>query len=123
MSETRNWTWHLITAVVILFFLGLHMLVMHFDDLVGVFLVGRGAIAWRSVIARSQSGFFAVSYVVLLAAALYHGLYGLRTILFELSLGASARRALTGLCWIAGVGLFGIGTYAAIAAYLLTGVA
>ncbi len=33
-------------------------------------------------------GFFTVSYMVLLGAALFHGLYGLRNILFELGPGA-----------------------------------
>ena len=33
-------------------------------------------------------GFFMVSYIVLLGAALFHGLYGLRNILFELGPGA-----------------------------------
>ena len=37
-------------------------------------------------------GFFTVSYIVLLGAALFHGLYGLRNILFELGPGAGGSR-------------------------------
>jgi succinate dehydrogenase hydrophobic anchor subunit len=119
VNETRNWTWHIITAIVILVLLGLHMLVMHLDDLVGWFLAGETAISWGSVLARSKSTFFATTYVVLLAAALYHGLYGLRTILLELSIGPRGQKALTVLFWIGGVGLFGLGTLGTIAAYAL----
>jgi succinate dehydrogenase/fumarate reductase cytochrome b subunit len=117
MSETRNWTWHIITAVVILVFLALHMLIMHLDGLLGWFSTGANAVNWTSVLARSKSTFFAITYIVLLAAALYHGLYGLRTILFELSIGPSGQKLLNGVFWIAGVSLFGIGALATIVAY------
>jgi succinate dehydrogenase/fumarate reductase cytochrome b subunit len=119
VNEARNWTWHIITAILILVFLGLHMFVMHLDDLVGWFVAGGTAISWTSVLARSKSTFFAITYVVLLAAALYHGLYGLRTILLELSIGPRGQRFLTVLFWIGGICLFGIGTLGTIAAYAL----
>jgi len=118
MDETRNWTWHIIAAVAIVVFLGLHMAVMHLDDLAGWFSAGGAATDWANVLARSKSAFFAVTYVVLLAAALYHGLYGLRTILFELTLGPSGQRFLDGVFWIAGVCLFAVGALATIAIYL-----
>jgi succinate dehydrogenase hydrophobic anchor subunit len=119
VNEARNWTWHIITAIVILVFLGLHMVVMHLDDLVGSFLAGETATSWSSVLARSKSTFFATTYVVLLAAALYHGLYGLRTILLELSIGPRGQKFLTVLLWIGGIGLFGLGSFGTIAAYAL----
>lgn len=120
MRETRYWTWHIAAGVVVLVFLTLHMLVMHLDDIVG-FLnpAGGEAIAWGNVIARSQMTFFVVTYVVLLGAALYHGLYGLRTILFELSPKEPLQRLITVVFWIGGLALFALGTYAAIAAKLL----
>ena len=119
MNEARNWTWHIITAIVIFVFLGLHMLVMHFDDLLGCFVAGGTAISWTRVLARSKAAFFAITYVVLLAAALYHGLYGLRTILLELSIGPRAQRFITVLFWVGGICLFGIGSLGTIAAYAL----
>lgn len=119
MDETRNWTWHIIAAVVILVFLGLHMSVMHLDDLVGWFSSGAEAISWTNVLARSKSTFFAITYIVLLAAALYHGLYGLRTILFELTIGPSGQKLVNGVFWVAGVCLFGIGTLATIVTYVI----
>jgi succinate dehydrogenase hydrophobic anchor subunit len=81
MRDQRLWTWHLIAGVTILVFLGLHMGVMHLNTMLGLFsaVPDKAPIDWGNVIARSQSAFFAVTYVVLLGAALFHGLYGLRT--------------------------------------------
>ena len=119
MKETRNWTWHIIAAVVILVFLGLHMAIMHLDDLAGWFSTAAGTTHWTNVLARSKSTFFATTYIVLLAAALYHGLYGLRTILFELSIGPSAQKLVNGVFWIAGVCLFAVGSLATIATFAM----
>jgi len=61
-------------------------------------------IAWANVVARAKMGFFTVSYVVLLGAALFHGLYGLRNILFELGPGRSVKSALNFVLTAGGVG-------------------
>jgi succinate dehydrogenase hydrophobic anchor subunit len=39
-----------------------------------------------------------------------HGLYGLRTILFELTLKPSLEKAVSAVLALAGLGLFGLGT-------------
>lgn len=119
MDETRNWTWHIIAAVVIVVLLGLHMSVMHLDDLLGWFSARGVATSWNNVLARSKSTFFAITYSLLLAAALYHGLYGLRNILFELTIGPSGQKLINGVFWVAGVCLFGIGALATIVTYMI----
>ena len=120
MKETKFWTWHLITAVIILFFLGVHMAIMHLDLIWGVLNPAGGrAIEWDNVFARSKLLLFAVTYIALLGAALYHGLYGLRTILFELNIKKGLRTFLTVVFWIGGICLFITGTYAAIAVKFL----
>jgi succinate dehydrogenase/fumarate reductase cytochrome b subunit len=120
MKETKLWTWHLLTGAVILFLLGLHMLIMHMDLVIGLFNPAGGrAIEWENVIARSKQIFFVITYILLLGAALYHGLYGLRTILFELDLKRGMQKFVTVFFWIGGTGLFVTGTYAAIMAKLL----
>jgi succinate dehydrogenase hydrophobic anchor subunit len=63
-----------------------------------------------------------VSYIVLLGAALFHGLYGLRNILFELGPGPGIKRALTALLLLMGVGLFGYGAWAAWAVRGIPGI-
>ena len=119
MRETAYWAWFIIAAVVILVFAGLHMTVMHLSIL-GVFNPDGGAVTdWGNVVFRSQHQFLAFSYIILLGAALYHGLYGLRTIVFELGPKKSFQDTFTVLLWVVGLILFGIGTYSAIAAKAL----
>lgn len=118
MRDQRLWTWHVGSGVVILVFLGLHMAIMHVDAVLGLFnQPGTEAIEWSNVIDRARSALFLVSYVVLLGAALFHGLYGLRNILFELNPGAGLKKGLGVLLTVVGVGLFGLGAWAAWASF------
>jgi succinate dehydrogenase / fumarate reductase membrane anchor subunit len=118
MRDQRLWTWHVGAGAVILVFLGLHMAIMHIDTLLGLFnQPGTEAIDWRNVVDRARSASFMVTYVVLLGAALFHGLYGLRNILFELGPGAGLKKGLGVLLTVVGVGLFGLGTWAAWASF------
>jgi succinate dehydrogenase / fumarate reductase membrane anchor subunit len=75
-----------------------------------------------NVFRRSQQVFFMVTYVLLLGSALFHGLYGLRSMLFELSLSKGLQKAIGGLCAVVGVALFVYGSYAAIAVFQMKGV-
>jgi succinate dehydrogenase hydrophobic anchor subunit len=119
MKETAYWTWFIIAGIVILVFGGLHMLVQHLSML-GVFNPEGGAVTdWGNVVFRAQHQFIAFTYIILLAATLYHGFYGLRTIVFELGPKKSFQDGFTVLLWIVGLILFGFGTYSAIAAKAL----
>ena len=114
MRDQRLWTWHLLAGLVIFVLLGLHMAVMHLDTLLGWFNPeGLKPIAWESVLQRARMGFFTVSYIVLLGAALFHGLYGLRNILFELGPARGVKSALNLVLAAGGVGLFVFGAWAA----------
>lgn len=109
------WTWFIIAAVYILIFLGLHMMVMHWDQLLGIFNPAGGeAVAWKNVIYRGQSLFFTITYVILLGAALYHSFYGFRTMVFELGIRKGPQVFWTALLWVVGIILFIIGTSATI---------
>lgn len=115
MRETPFWTWHLIAGIVVLVFLGLHMLVMHLDGLVGIANPhGSDSVAWGNVMHRAQFLFFTVTYIVLLGAALYHGLFGTRILLFELGLKPGAQQVVTIGLWAIGLVLFALGTVANI---------
>ncbi|HVO65962.1 MAG TPA: hypothetical protein VMT12_05700 [Syntrophales bacterium] len=119
MRETAYWTWFIIAGIVILIIAGLHMVVMHLPML-GVFNPEGGAVTnWGNVAFRSQNQFLAFTYIILLGAVLYHGFYGLRTIVFELGPKKSFQDGFTVLLWIVGLILFGIGTYAAVASKAL----
>lgn len=117
MRETPYWIWHILTGIIVLVFLGLHMIVMHFDGTISLSNpAGGSATNWENVIYRSQTAFYAITYIVLLGAALYHGLYGLRTILCELKSGRKFQKCLSIVFWLVGVCLFLIGSYASFVA-------
>ena len=118
MRDRTLWTWHIFAGVVILVFLGLHMTIMHLNGTFPTFNnpFGGEAESWQNVAARMKSLFFAVTYVVLLGAALYHGLYGLRNVLFELNPGAGMRRLVNVGFALAGLALFAFGAWVAVAA-------
>jgi succinate dehydrogenase hydrophobic anchor subunit len=95
------------------------MVVMHLSML-GVFNPEGGAVTdWGNVAFRRRDQFLAFSYIIVLGDALYHGFYGLRTIVFELGPKKSFQDGFTVLLWVVGLVLFGIGTYSAIAAKAL----
>jgi len=113
--ESTLWTWHLIAGAAILVLLGIHMFIMHLGDFFGI--VQGDVLGWASVIERSKEVAFVVIYVLLLGAALYHGLYGLRTIIFELNIPERAERVISVLFVLGGVALFIIGVYGTFVAY------
>lgn len=120
MRQTASWVWFIMAGVAILLLAGLHMTVMHLNGFFEIFNPAGGSpVTWENVVHRSQSSFFVLTYIILLAAVLYHGFYGLRTIIFELGIRRQTERYLTIVLWVAGIFLFAIGTYAAIAARTL----
>jgi succinate dehydrogenase hydrophobic anchor subunit len=122
MRDQKLWTWHLAAGVVILFLLGLHMIIMHLNVTVPLRSLnpaGGHPVDWANVVARGKSAAFMVSYVLLLGAALFHGLYGLRNILFELDPAGWLKRTISVVLLVGGVGLFVVGTWAAIAGFSL----
>lgn len=120
MRETVYWVWSLAAGIVILILAGLHMMVMHLNGFVELFSPAGGSpVTWENVVYRSHSPFFAFTYIILLGAVLYHGFYGLRTIVFELGLKKPTERYVTIFLWVVGIFLFVIGTYAAVASKAL----
>jgi succinate dehydrogenase / fumarate reductase membrane anchor subunit len=120
MRETKYWTWHMAAGVVILLLLGLHMFIMHLDGIIPMFAPHGGeGVSKENSLYRDGLLFFTVTYVLLLGVALYHGLYGLRTILFELTLKPAAEKAVSVVLLLAGLGLFGLGAWAAVAAHAI----
>ncbi len=122
IRDQKLWTWHVAAGVVILVLLGLHMVIMHLEGIVRIFNPAEGApIDWANVAARMKSAFFMVTYVILLGAALFHGLYGLRGIVWELHPPAGLGKGVAVVLLLAGLGLFVIGTWAAVRSYVLAG--
>ena len=116
MRESKLWFLHIITAIVILFLLSSHMGIMHMGYILD-FLGFQNAInptETDKVFARSGQPTFMVFYIVLLGVALFHGLYGLRSIICELSLPKGLEKAVGRLFCVAGVLLFIYGSYVAV---------
>jgi len=119
MRDQKLWTWHLAAGIVILVFLGMHMTIMHLNAVIalkGLNPAGGHPIDWANVVSRARSGFFMVTYVILLGAALFHGLYGLRNILFELDPARWLKRTISAVLLVGGLALFVVGTWAAVVA-------
>ena len=118
MRDRTLWTWHICAGVVILVFLGLHMTIMHLNGTFPTFNnhFGGEAESWANVAWRMKSVFFAVTYVVMLGAALYHGLYGLRNMLLELNPGARLRKGINVGLSMLGLALFAFGAWVAVTA-------
>jgi len=120
MRETKYWTWHMAAGVVIFFLLGLHMTIMHMGEITHFFApYADEAVSEANSLFRDRMLFFTVSYILLLGVALYHGLYGLRTILFELTLKPAVEKALSVVLLVVGLGLMGLGTWAAITVHAI----
>jgi len=118
MRDRTLWTWHIFAGVVILVFLGLHMTIMHLNGTFPTFNnpFGGEAESWQNMAARARTLFFTVTYVVMLGAALYHGLFGLRGILLELNPGAGLRKGINVGLSMLGLALFAFGAWVAISA-------
>ena len=121
MRETKYWTWHMAAGAVILVLLGLHMLIMHVGGITHLFVTPDAGEATSKANSLFRDGmmFFTVTYILLLAVALYHGLYGLRTILFELTLKPAVEKAVTWVLLLLGLGLFSLGAWAAVVAHTI----
>ncbi len=118
MKESTSWILFMFAAIIIVVFLGIHMFIMHLDTIVGSSeSEEENVMKFDSVTERSKSTFFMVTYIMLLAAALYHGLYGLRTIIFELNIKKPIQKMTTIVLSIVGLFLFVFGTWVLIASF------
>lgn len=107
------------SGAIILFLLGIHMVTVHMSSLLGwLNPAGGEAIDWENLIARGKLFIFTAMYILLLATALYHGLYGFRTILFETGLTRGLKRSINILFILAGISLFVLGCWATVVFYL-----
>jgi succinate dehydrogenase / fumarate reductase membrane anchor subunit len=118
MRESKLWSWHILSAAAILVLLGVHMGTMHLGAILSAIGIGSGdPVHSGEVFHRSRQVIYMVTYILLLGTALFHGLYGLRSMLFELSLSRAMEKAIGSVCAIAGVALFIYGSYAAIVVF------
>ena len=116
MREAKLWFLHIIAAVVILFLLGSHMGIMHMGSILGHLGLNFSDHPTNSeeVFERSKHVLFMVVYIALLGTALFHGMYGLRSIFYELSLPKVLEKTIGRILCVAGIALFLYGSYVAV---------
>jgi succinate dehydrogenase hydrophobic anchor subunit len=123
MRESKLWFWHVVTGIIILVLLGVHMCTMHLGAILSALGLGSSdPVSADQVFHRSQQMIYMITYIVLLGSALFHGLYGLRSMLLELSLSKALEKMIGAVCAIAGIGLFTYGSYVAVLVFQMGGV-
>lgn len=110
MRETRLWSLHLLAIPVILVLLGMHFALMHYAPVFYGMSVEE-ARSFEVMIERGRNVAQFVLYILLLAAGLYHGFYGLRGIIRELPLSPMLARTVDAGILLVGVLTFALGTY------------
>jgi succinate dehydrogenase hydrophobic anchor subunit len=110
MRETRLWSLHLLAIPIIVVLLGLHFAVMHYAPVFYGMSVEE-ARSFEVMVERGRSTVQFILYILLLAAGLYHGLYGLRGIIRELPLAPALAKAVDAGILLFGLFIFGLGTY------------
>ena len=104
MGKTYLWILQLVTGVLIAIFLGIHVVLLHLNDILGA----TGPTSWVTMIGRSSQGIFVALYIALLAVGLYHGINGLRNLLLEVTKSARLCALLAGFSrFLASVSLSG----------------
>lgn len=110
MRETRLWSLHILVIPVIAVLLGTHIALMHYAPVFHGLSVEE-ARSFEVMIERGKSVAQLVLYILLLAAGLYHGMYGLRGILRELPLTPALAKTVDIGVVLFGLAIFALGTY------------
>ena len=107
-SAVGTWHWLLqrITGLSLLYFLGVHMFVTHFG---GFYILTFAEVAKRF---RSSPGFWLWFDGLFLLVGLFHGLNGIRTIIYDFRPSRSLRSRINMALWV-------IGVIAAVAGFII----
>lgn len=113
MKESRLWFWFIASGLVMIILLAIHMSIMHMSFLMAKLGLGsEDVLNSASVLFRSRMPFHVLVYILLLGTGLFHGLYGLRGIVYELPIGEVLKKTGDILILLAGFSLFLFGAYA-----------
>ena len=112
MRNTYLWLLQLASGVLIAVILGIHIVSIHLNDILGFFGVDAAdPVSWAAMIDRASQGIWAGLYIALLAVGLYHGIYGLRGIILESIPSERTGRIVTRTLIVIGVIVFIWGAY------------
>ncbi len=110
MRETRLWSLHILVLPIIAVLLGMHFAVMHYAPVFYGMSVEK-AREFGTMIERGKSITQFILYILLLAAGLYHGMYGVRGIIRELPLTPTLAKIVDIGIIAFGLFIFALGTY------------
>lgn len=110
MRETRLWSLHLLAIPFIAVLLGAHFAVQHYAPVFYGMSVEK-AREFSTMIERGRSAAQFVLYLLLLAAGLYHGLYGARGVIRELPLSPALAKTVDVGVLAFGIFIFALGSY------------
>ncbi len=115
MRQSHLWVLQIITGILIAFFLGIHLVSMHLENILKFFGIEiYKPTSWESMLERARENFWLIFYILFLAFALFHSLNGLRRVILELSPSAKTERLITWIIIIIGIVVFALGTYVPI---------
>lgn len=105
-GDLGMWTWLLqrVTGLLLVFYLFLHLWVLHYANL--------GRVTFDEILARLQSPAFLAFDLMLLALVIFHALNGIRVIIIDFGISDRAQRTLFWGLMLLGFALFLFGVYA-----------
>jgi succinate dehydrogenase hydrophobic anchor subunit len=110
MRESHWWLLSLAATVLIGVLATTHFMLMHFSPVFEAQSVEQ-ARSLAAVLARGRDVAQMTTYILFLAVALYHGLYGLRGVILELPVARAAGRTVSLAIVITGLAFFAYGAY------------
>ncbi len=112
MLRTRLHLLFLLSGIGTAIFLGIHMAVQHLNNILAT--GDPDPTSWLSMIGRATENGWVAVYIFLLAFGLYHGLYGLRGIILELTTSEKTERVINWIFIAGGIATFGWASYVPI---------
>ena len=117
MRESRLWLLFWLCGPLLFFLLGIHLFFMHMEGILDFLGIKNGdVLEYTAVIQRAVDVNWVLLYLALLLLSLYHGLYGLRSVLLELS---PRERVINRTLLAVGLLLFIGGAYVVIKSYAI----
>lgn len=112
MKESKLWFLHVLAGGCLVVLLGIHTLIMHYDTvLVWLNLSSGNPLSFGSVLHRMQALSHTVIYMLLLLVGLYHGLYGMRSMIWEINFPTRGKQAVSYLLILVGLVVAAWGSY------------
>jgi succinate dehydrogenase cytochrome b556 subunit len=105
-AERSSWAWiaQAVTGVLVLVLVTVHMIANHF-------IVSRGLRDYQDVVSYLSNPIVVVWELVFLAVVTWHGLLGLRSILFDFGFSSRTERRITALLTVFGVAAVAYGMW------------